>query len=147
MFPAVLSCCGLNETRCDPNSQQNLGALKALLTSRERRKASNHKGSCKVQVINIHRLWNCGTTLSISNLRSETLRLHGGFTRNVRLLSAKTLSLRSAQNIVGQNTGRTCWSKVLTKKAKHSKMTTNLAKLVQLGDIGTNLVQVGPAHL
>ena len=33
------------------------------------------------------------------------------------------------------------------KKAKHSKATTNLAKLVQVGLLGTNLVQVDPVHL
>ena len=38
------------------------------------------------------------------------------------------------------------WSKVLFKKTKHSKTTTNLAKLVQVGLLGTNLVQVGPVH-
>ena len=32
----------------------------------------------------------------------------------------------------------------LSSSEKYSKMTTNLAKLVQLGHIGTNLIQVGP---
>ena len=39
--------------------------------------------------------------------------------------------------------GQRCFS----KQAKDSKTTTNLAKLVQVGLLGTNLVQVGPVHL
>ena len=64
-------------------------------------------------------------------------------------LSTSTL-LRSARNTVGKCAGPT-WSKLIkggcfSKKAKCSKMTTNLAKLVQLSHIGTKLVQVGPVH-